>query len=136
MVKVIQDLWILTEDGIGVFNRIHDEKLNDQLFSMLLSALNSFAEEISTGGLSNFELSNKRFSIVKRNKFIFVVSSSPKTKEKKAIEELDVIISKFFNKYEEQLKNWNSNISIFNGFETDIDDSLEDTIKKFQNAFW
>ncbi len=136
MVKVIQDLWILTEDGIGVFNRIHDEKLNDQLFSMLLSALTSFAEEISTGGLSNFELSNKRFSIVKRNKFIFVVSSSPKTKEKKAIEELEVIISKFFDKYEEQLKNWNSNISIFNGFETDIDDSLEDTIKKFQNAFW
>jgi len=136
MVKVIQDLWILTEDGIGVFSRIHDEKLNDQLFSMLLSALNSFAEEISTGGLSNFELSNKRFSIVKRNKFIFVVSSSPKTKEKKAIEELDVIISKFFDKYGETLKKWNNNISIFEGFESDIDDSLEDTIKKFQNAFW
>ena len=136
MVKVIQDLWILTEDGIGVFSRIQDEKLNEQLFSMLLSALNSFAEEISSGGLSNFELSNKRFSIVKRNSFIFVVSSSPKTKEKKAIEELETIIRKFFNKYGEKLKNWNSNISIFDGFEADIDDSLEDTIKKFQNAFW
>ncbi|MFX1273855.1 MAG: hypothetical protein ACFFBP_20815 [Promethearchaeota archaeon] len=136
MVKVIQDLWILTEDGIGVFSRIQDEKLNEQLFSMLLSALNSFAEEISSGGLSNFELSNKRFSIVKRNSFIFVVSSSPKTKEKKAIDELEVIINKFFKKFGEALKTWNNNISLFEGFESDIDDSLEDTIKKFQNAFW
>ena len=136
MAKLIQDLWILTEEGIGVFSRIHDEKLNDQLFSMLLSALNSFAEEISTGGLSNFEVSNKRFSIVKRNSFIFVVSSSPKTKEKKAIDELEIIINKFFHKYTVALKNWNNNIAIFDGFESEIDDSLEDTIKKFQNAFW
>ncbi|MBN1800599.1 MAG: hypothetical protein JW891_03785 [Candidatus Lokiarchaeota archaeon] len=136
MVKVIQDLWILTENGVAVFSRIQDEKLNDQLFAMLMSALNSFAEEIASGGLSNFELSNKRFSLAKKNKFIFVVSSSPKIKEKKVYEELEIVIDKFFEKFSKDLKEWNNDVSIFNGFETYIDDSLENTIKKFQKAFW
>ena len=136
MAKVIQDLWILTEDGISIFSRIQDERLNEQLFAMLMSALNSFAREIASGGLSNFELSNKRFSLVKRRNYIFVVSSSPKVKEKKAIEELEAIIQKFFQKYELQLETWDNDISIFKGFETDIDESLENTIKKFQKAFW
>ena len=137
MVKVIQDVWILTSDGISVFSRLHDESLNEQLFGALMSALNSFAEEIAKGGLSNFQLSNKRFSIRKRNKFIFVASSNPKVKEKKAISEMEVIIEKFFKKYPpDLLTNWDSDVSIFQDFEKNIEDSLENTIKKFQKAFW
>ena len=137
MVKVIQDCWILTSDGISVFSRLHDESLNEQLFGALMSALNSFAEEIAKGGLSNFQLSNKRFSIRKRNNFIFVASSNPKVKEKKAISEMEVIIEKFFEKYpEDLLNNWDSDVSIFQDFEKSIEDSLESTIKKFQKAFW
>ena len=137
MVKVIQDCWILTSDGISVFSRLHDESLNEQLFGALMSALNSFAEEIAKGGLSNFQLSNKRFSIRKRNNFIFVASSNPKIKEKKAISELEVIIEKFFSRYpEDLLTNWDSDVSIFSNFEENIEDSLENTIKKFQKAFW
>ncbi len=102
-----------------------------------MSALNSFAEEIAKGGLSNFQLSNKRFSIRKRNNFIFVASSNPKVKEKKAISEMENIIEKFFDKYPEDiLTNWDSDVSIFENFEESIEDSLESTIKKFQKAFW
>ena len=136
MVKILQDLWILTESGVSLFSRIQDEALNDQLFAALMSALNSFSEEIAKGGLSNFQLSTKRFSIVKKNAFIFVVSSALKTKEKKVIEELEIIIEKFFDKYEDVLKEWDNDISYFEGFEKEIDDSLESTIKKFQKAFW
>ncbi len=137
MVKVIQDCWILTADGINVFSRLHDESLNQQLFSALMSALNSFAEEIAKGGLSNFQLSNKRFSIRKRNKFIFVASSNPKIKEKKAISELENIIEKFFNKFPaDLLDNWDNDVSIFSGFEENIEESLENTIDKFKQAFW
>ncbi len=137
MVKIIQDCWILTSDGISVFSRLHDESLNEQLFGALMSALNSFAEEIAKGGLSNFQLSNKRFSIRKRNNFIFVASSNPKVKEKKAISEMENIIEKFFDKYPEDiLTNWDSDVSIFENFEESIEDSLESTIKKFQKAFW
>ena len=102
-----------------------------------MSALNSFAEEIAKGGLSNFQLSNKRFSIRKRHSFIFVASSNPKVKEKKAISEMEVIIEKFFNKFPEDiLTDWDSDVSIFDDFEQNIEDSLENTIKKFQKAFW
>ena len=137
MVKVIQDVWILTENGISVFSRLHDESLNEQLFGALMSALNSFAEEISKGGLSNFQLSDKRFSIIKRNQFIFVASSNPKIKEKKAISELEIIIERFFSKFpEDLLDTWDSDVSIFSDFAQNIEDSLENTIKKFQKAFW
>jgi hypothetical protein len=137
MVKVIQDVWIITENGINVFSRLHDESLNEQLFGALMSALNSFAEEISKGGLSNFQLSNKRFSIIKRNQFIFVASSNPKVKEKKAISELEIIIERFFNKFpHDLLDTWDSDVSIFKGFEQNIEDSLENTIDKFKQAFW
>ena len=137
MAKVIQDLWILEENGVTIFSRLHDESLNEQLFGALMSALNSFAEEIAKGGLSNFQLSNKRFSIRKRNKFIFVASSNPKVKEKKAISEMEIIINKFFNRYPEDfLSNWDSEVSVFEDFEENIEDSLENTIKKFQKAFW
>ena len=137
MAKVIQDLWILEENGVTIFSRLHDESLNEQLFGALMSALNSFAEELAKGGLSNFQLSNKRFSIRKRNKFIFVASSNPKVKEKKAISEMEIIINKFFNRYPEDfLSNWDSEVSVFEDFEENIEDSLENTIKKFQKAFW
>jgi len=137
MVKVIQDVWIITENGINVFSRLHDESLNEQLFGALMSALNSFAEEIAKGGLSNFQLSDKRFSIIKRNQFIFVASSNPKVKEKKAISELEIIIKMFFNKFpHDLLDTWDSDVNIFKGFEQNIEDSLENTIDKFKQAFW
>jgi hypothetical protein len=67
--KVIHDLWILTEDGTAVFSRIYDQELEVQLFAILMSALNSFAMEISTTGISNFELNNIRFDILKKKNF-------------------------------------------------------------------
>ena len=50
-----------------------------------MSALNTFAEKVTKEGMSNFELSQIRFSIVKRNKFLFVASSSNKIKTKAII---------------------------------------------------
>ena len=47
------------------------------------------------------------------------------------------VYEKFFSKYpEDLLTNWDSDVSIFSNFEENIEDSLENTIKKFQKAFW
>ena len=83
MAKVLRDLWILTESGTTVYSRVIDPRVNPQLFGALMSALNTFAQKLTEEGMSNFELSNIRFSIVKRNKFLFVASSSNKIKSKK-----------------------------------------------------
>ncbi len=128
MVKVLRDIWILTENGLTIYNRVIDPRVNPQIFGALMSAINIFAEKLSEGGISNFELSNIRFTIVKKNHFIFVANSSNEVKAKKVLKELKNISKKFFKVYpEDVLKNWNTNIKVFADFKHHIIDSLEET---------
>ncbi len=111
--------------------------MDDQLFGGLMAAINSFVEELIKDGLSSFELQNKRFSILKRNSIIFIAVSSKKIKEKKVLEELQLIAKKFFELYSEDIMTvWDNDTSRFLNFEKEIQSSLEETIKKFQDAFW
>jgi hypothetical protein len=134
--KVIQDLWILSEIGIVVFSRVFNPKINEQLFGALMTALNSFAGELASGGLTSFELKSIRFTLIKNKKYIFVANSSKNVKEKHVIDELKRISEKFFETYEDILEEWDSDVSRFSDFEEKIEDSLEEIIKKFQKAFW
>ncbi|MFW9939838.1 MAG: hypothetical protein ACFFFT_02265 [Candidatus Thorarchaeota archaeon] len=130
MAKVLRDLWILTDSGTTVYSRVIDPRVNPQLFGALMSALNTFAEKVTEEGMSKFELSQIRFSIVKRNKFLFVASSSNKIKAKKIFKELRNISDKFFELYsEEQLRAWDSDVGLFDTFEEVIINSLEDKEK-------
>jgi hypothetical protein len=133
---VLQDIWILNKTGIVLFNRVFDAQMKSQLFGGLMSALNTFAEKLADGGLSNFELSDKKFFIKKAGQFIFVTSSSKKAKEKKVTEQLDIVVDKFLIKFPEQFfEKWDSDVSIFEGFEKEIESSLENPIKRFWNGF-
>jgi hypothetical protein len=138
MVKILKDLWILTSTGVVLFSRVIDEKINPQLFGGLISALNTFAEKLSNGGITNFELSNLKFIVVKRRDFLFIGSTSNKVKEKKAEEELKKIGDLFFKKYpQEVLIKWDNDISIFSDFGSNIEGSLEkDSTEKMKEAFW
>ncbi|MFX1256399.1 MAG: hypothetical protein ACFFAN_00925 [Promethearchaeota archaeon] len=137
MAKILQDLWILTNSGVVLFNRVFDEQIKTQLFGALMSALNSFAEKLTEGGLSNFELSDKRFIIMKKNEILYVANSSKKIKEKKVIEELEKVSEKFFELYPaEWLKTeWDNDLSVFSNFEDKIASTLEDPIKRFWSGF-
>ncbi len=126
MGKILRDLWILTQDGLTIFNRVINPNLGPQMFGGLMSALNIFAESLSDGGMSNFELSRIRFTIEKKNHFIFVANSSSEVKPKKVMNELKRISNKFFKVYpEEVIKNWSKNIKVFANFKEYIIDSLE-----------
>jgi len=130
--KILNDIWILYESGVVVYSRVLEPRINPQLFGALMSALNLFAEQLSNGGITNFELSRLRFTIIKKNHFIFVANSSNKSKEKKVLNELSHISEKFFELYpEEVLEKWDNDINLFASFENEIKDSLEETIKKF-----
>ena len=135
MSKVLQDLWILQASGVVVYKRVFNENVNAQLFGGLMSALHAFAQELSSGGLTNFELSSIRFTILKNNEFLFVANADKKVKEKKVQEELTKVAEKFFNEYPpDWFKNdWDGDISYFEGFEKEIGESL-DSIKKFWNG--
>ena len=126
----------MSEDGIVLFSRVFNPKVDDQLFGGLMSALNTFAESLSDGGLSNFELSDKRFALMKMNKLLFVANASLTVKDKKLREEIKKIAEKFFTKYsEDMIKEWNYDISVFYDFKKEIDDALKNPMKKFWNGF-
>lgn len=137
MTKIIRDLWILTSTGLTLFSKVSDEeRIKPQLFGALMSALNTFAEKLSDGGISNFEMSNIRFVIVKRRDFLFVGSAPNKVKEKKVIGELKIISDKFFEVYtQEILTNWDNDISIFSDFGIYVEQSLDPT-QKLKEALW
>ena len=132
MKKVIRDLWILTEDGTAIFTRIFDQELEVQLFAMLMSALNSFAMEISTTGISNFELNNIRFDILKKRNLLFIATSSPKFKKKFILNELENISKQFFELYGvDILNNWDGEISKFTDFTEVVNKSVEKKVQSF-----
>jgi len=132
---IFEDLWILTGSGVVVFDHVVDVQLKSQLFGALMSALNSFAEQLAEGGLSNFELSEKRFIIMKNNEFLFVASTTKKVKEKTVIEQLEKIANNFFEKYSDVLKNWDQDISVFSDFKEEIESALNGNVKKFWKGF-
>jgi hypothetical protein len=137
MEKVIQDIWILNDAGIVLFSRVFNPKISDQLFGGLMTALNTFAESLSEGGLSQFEVKEVKYIIMKQSGLTFIVNSPKKTKEKKVNEELRNIASRFFSVYpKEMLNNWDNDINVFADFEKHIKDSLQETIDKFEKAFW
>lgn len=133
---VLLDIWIVSDGGLVVFNRISQEKIDTLLFGGLLSALNHFAEELSIGGLSYFELSDKFFAVIKRNKFLFIANSSKNVKPKLILEKLEYIASKFFARYgKDVLDKWDGDINLFCGFERDIEDSLENPSRNSKKRF-
>ncbi|HEA70434.1 hypothetical protein LCGC14_1386210 [marine sediment metagenome] len=137
MAKLIQDIWIMADSGIVLFHRVFSQQIDAQLFGGLMTALSVFAEQLSKGGLTNFELSDKRFSVIKRNDLLFIANSSKNQKPKKVAQELDVITERFFELYNDDfMAHFNGNIKQFEAFEREIENSLEETKRKFQKAFW
>ncbi|MFX0017217.1 MAG: hypothetical protein ACFFAK_14960 [Promethearchaeota archaeon] len=138
MTKIIKDFWVLTSTGVTLYSRMmNTEKLNPQLFGALMSALNTFAEKLSDGGISNFEMKNMRFVVVRRRDYLFVGTALNKIKEKKVVEELKVISDKFFELYpSDVLLNWDGDINYFSSFGQFIENSLEKPIDKLKEAFW
>jgi len=104
-----------------------------------MTALDSYSKEIGMGhgGINNFEIKNIRFTIIRNRNLLFVANSSKKFKEKKVLNELDKISERFITKYSEffnDFENWNMEISMFSNFEEEIEDTLENPVKKFWNG--
>ena len=135
--KILQDIWILTNSGIVLFNRVFDKTMKTQLFGALMSALNSFAEKLAEGGLTNFELSDKKFVIMKKSDLLYVANASKTAKEKKVVEQLSIVSEKFISLYPPEWlkKEWDNDVSVFEVFVNHIEDAIEDPVKKFWEGF-
>lgn len=136
MQDILQDIWIVTKNGTVVWSRTFNSKISEQLFGALISAIMSFAKEISNKNLTHIELTDRTFIFQKRKGLIFITNAPKKVKEKRIKKELQRISDKFFELYSFQINEWNNDISIFDDFEDHIKDSLEKTINKFEKGFW
>ncbi|MEE9379390.1 MAG: hypothetical protein V3V33_15300 [Candidatus Lokiarchaeia archaeon] len=123
MVKLVQDLWILSQSGKVLYQRVFNVKMHAQLFGALLSALTSFSKEISNTGLLNFQSSSFKFTLLKKEPLDFVATSDVKDNIKKVKAGLNKISKIFFTKYEDILAdwdNWDRNTDYFSDFKEDI----------------
>jgi len=127
MFDILQDILIITDTGKVLASRINNPQIEEQLFGMLLSALSSFAKEITEGELNHVEFSNLRFDFIRKQGFIFLASSSKSIKHKKAFKMLDYISNLFFERYpKEKLNEWDGNINIFHDLEDYITKSKDE----------
>ena len=125
--------------GLTIFSRLYTQDINKELFGMLVTALNAIAESTSEGQLKYFELSEKRYTILKKYKFLFAVNSSNEHKQKKIDQELSNMAEKFFKIYpEEDLNNFKGNLGAFSEYEKkffeEIHEKLEQPVKEFWNG--
>ncbi len=147
--KNINDIWILSKSGTMLYSQVQNPSLEDHLFGALMSALNTFVEQVANTNLTKFELGTIRYTIsilehkmeVEANEemneeFIFVATSSNKIKEDQINNQLQNIANLFFENFKSELKHWELHLDTFNKFGEILEKSLQDSIKNFQTAFW
>ena len=122
--KVLQDVWILHKSGIVIFHRAFKESVSPQLFGAMMSALNTFSEQLTEGGLSNFEINEQRFTIIKKSDLLFVANSSKLINQKKISRELEKILKKFLKLYANEIEEYRGEIGAYSEFKDKIQDSL------------
>lgn len=119
----IRDLWILLKEGLLIFQHVISEDVNPDLFAGMLSALNTFAKNLSEGGITSFDIDeHKRFVLVKKNHCIFVTRTLCKYDIDLIQKELGSIAKLFSEKYEnKKLKDWVGGDTIeFSKFEEEL----------------
>ena len=120
MENVIDDLWIVSNDGIVLFSN-NDHTFDDNLFGAFLSAINSFVKEFSNDMLRNFEISDKRYVLIKEQNLLFVASTSNNVSDKSIKIQMNQIIERFLQLYpQEFFKTWNYNTNEFEKFEVEV----------------
>ena len=129
MFDVLKDILIVSESGKVIASKITNPQIEDQLFGMLITAVSSYAQEITHQDLNCLEFSNLRFDIKKKNGFLFLVSSSRQIKHKKVLRILEHIIELFFQRYPtDELNNWDGSINIFHDLEDYITKTRDELI--------
>jgi len=125
--RELQDILIITDSGKVVASKINNTNIDETLFGMLISALTSYASEIYDDKLNGIEFKRIRFDFLKRNKFIFMASSSVKTNHEKALKILKILSDVFFQRYpKNKLEGWDGSLNIFQELSNDIKKSIDE----------
>ena len=137
MGKVLRDLWILLENGMVIYNHTFETSMDPQLFGGFMSAIQTVAMQLGGDGLSTLELASRTFYFAKSGQLLFIATVDRNIKPKRAQEELRSIVHQFFALYsDDRITNWRGNLSEFDVFKHQIEQSFEDPVTKMKDTLW
>ena len=135
MENIIDDLWIVNNDGIVLFSS-DEHTFDDNLFGAFLSAINMFVKEFSNDMLRNFEISDKRYVLIKEQNLLFVASTSNQVSDKSIKNKMNQVIERFLELYpQEFFKTWNYDTNEFDKFELETEIFPSNDVEEFLQAF-
>jgi len=137
MSDILQDILIIKIDGKTLASKIRNLSEVEEFVGMFISALCSFAESIHESELNNFEFSNLRFDLLRRDSVIFVGTSNKAVKKKKVLKELEKIAEKFLDLFPVSvIDNLNGDLSMFSEFEESLEMSRKEQLIEFISDHW
>jgi chemotaxis protein CheY-P-specific phosphatase CheC len=119
MVHIVEELWIFSRDGIPLVEIFKGTQINNILIGGFLSAMKTFAKEMSGKTLNSFTTGPHRFYIASslEERAFLVCKYDSKVKEKKIKKVMEIIIKFFEDMYSiNEIENWNGKISYFDKF--------------------
>ena len=137
MFKPIEDLWILQDNGVVLFKHVSDEKIDAQLFGGFMSAIDMFASKLDGKGLNNFQLGDKKFTLVKKRNLFLIGAHKPKIPEKKVLKTLNAVCTEFLSQFNEVLESpLHCNIARFESFTRNASNPAVQAVSQLKSSLW
>ena len=119
MVHIVEELWIFSRNGIPLIEIFKNTQIDNVLIGGFLSAMKTFAKEISGKSLNSFTFGKNKFYIASSlEEHVFLVSKyDSKVKEKKIKKVMEIISNFFEDMYTKtDIEDWDGNVSYFDKF--------------------
>ncbi|NHI94164.1 MAG: hypothetical protein EAX96_16860 [Candidatus Lokiarchaeota archaeon] len=135
--REIEEIWIINESGITLFNFSKDE-LDPTLFGGFISAIQNFIKEIGNQKIESIIMGSSQLTLLKsKYDLIFVARSDKKIKKKNIEKHLNTVVKSFFELYEDEVKDWDCDSTKFDDFKDVIEYIFDDKPEsKFEKSFW
>ncbi len=127
---LVDEFYIIAESGLCYYSRSRRKEIDKTLFSGLLTALNSLSEQIASRTIDSLVLQNEKYIITKRENLMFIVRTSPKTKDsevRKVLAEMEQIFLQNFDPKELETK-WDGNLNKFDILDKKFDKFFLDAV--------
>lgn len=127
---MIHNVYIIRKSGECLLSKSYGSKLLDEgLISGFLSALQSFASEVSKDSIKTIRTGNIKFIYGAAKDLIFVFSTSEDEDENQAQEKITAVKEEFLRRYQKEIDNWDGDVGKFSLFQEDIDKIVLGPIK-------
>ena len=116
MGHIVEELWIFSRDGIPLIEIFKNTQVDNILVGGFLSAIKTFADEVSGQNLNSLSIGKQNFHIASclEDYVLLVCKSSSKVSQKRIKKVMDIIIKFFEDMYSKKdIEVWDGNVSYF-----------------------